>query len=61
MLPTIGEIFLYGRAAPIFLNISTIINPELTGKENIYLIVAMYKMSKDEIEEKIDNIISFLN
>ena len=51
--PTSGEIVLYGKVAPIFLNISSIINPELTGKENIYL------MTKEEIEEKIDNIISF--
>jgi lipopolysaccharide transport system ATP-binding protein len=56
--PTIGSIKSRGRIASL-LEVGTGFNPELTGKENIYLNGAILGMTKKEITSKIDEIIDF--
>jgi lipopolysaccharide transport system ATP-binding protein len=56
--PTEGEIRLQGRVASL-LEVGTGFNPELTGRENIYLNGTILGMSKAEIKEKLAEIIDF--
>ncbi len=56
--PTTGSIKSRGRIASL-LEVGTGFNPELTGKENIYLNGAILGMTKKEIASKIDEIIDF--
>ena len=56
--PTSGSIKSRGRIASL-LEVGTGFNPELTGKENIYLNGAILGMTKKEIASKIDEIIDF--
>lgn len=56
--PTTGGIKSRGRIASL-LEVGTGFNPELTGKENIYLNGAILGMTKKEISSKIDEIIDF--
>ena len=56
--PTEGEIIIHGRVASL-LEVGTGFHGELTGRENIYLNGAILGMSKQEIDKKIDAIISF--
>ncbi len=56
--PTDGEICLNGRIASM-LEVGTGFNPELTGRENIYLNGAILGMKKSEIDKKIEDIIDF--
>jgi lipopolysaccharide transport system ATP-binding protein len=56
--PTTGSIKSRGRIASL-LEVGTGFNPELTGKENIYLNGAILGMTKKEITSKIDEIIDF--
>lgn len=56
--PTTGSIKSRGRIASL-LEVGTGFNPELTGKENIYLNGAILGMTKKEITSKIDEIIEF--
>ena len=56
--PTSGSIKSRGRIASL-LEVGTGFNPELTGKENIYLNGAILGMTKKEIASKIDEIIEF--
>ena len=56
--PTSGEILINGKICSI-LQGRVAFHPELTGLENIYLVGALYGMSKKQIEKKIDNIIEF--
>ena len=56
--PTLGSIKSRGRIASL-LEVGTGFNPELTGKENIYLNGAILGMTKKEIASKIDEIIDF--
>lgn len=56
--PTTGSIKSRGRIASL-LEVGTGFNPELTGKENIYLNGAILGMTKKEIASKIDEIIEF--
>lgn len=56
--PTEGKICIDGRISSM-LEVGTGFNPELTGRENIYLNGAILGMSKSEVDEKIDQIIEF--
>ncbi len=56
--PTEGEICIDGRISSM-LEVGTGFNPELTGRENIYLNGAILGMSKAEVDGKIEEIIDF--
>jgi lipopolysaccharide transport system ATP-binding protein len=56
--PTTGVIKSRGRIASL-LEVGTGFNPELTGRENIYLNGAILGMTKKEIDSKLDEIIEF--
>lgn len=56
--PTMGSIKSRGRIASL-LEVGTGFNPELTGRENIYLNGAILGMTKKEITSKLDEIIDF--
>jgi lipopolysaccharide transport system ATP-binding protein len=56
--PTTGIIKSRGRIASL-LEVGTGFNPELTGRENIYLNGAILGMTKKEITSKLDEIIAF--
>ncbi len=56
--PTVGRISIRGRVASL-LEVGTGFHPELTGRENIYLNGAILGMSKIEIRQKFDEIVTF--
>jgi lipopolysaccharide transport system ATP-binding protein len=56
--PTEGEIDIYGRIASM-LEVGTGFNPEMTGRENVYLNGAILGMTKAEIDVKMEDIIEF--
>lgn len=56
--PTEGRICIDGRISSM-LEVGTGFNPELTGRENIYLNGAILGMTRAEVSSKIDQIISF--
>ena len=56
--PTEGFIDIYGRIASM-LEVGTGFNPEMTGRENVYLNGAILGMTKAEIDAKMEQIIEF--
>ncbi|MBQ9844974.1 MAG: ATP-binding cassette domain-containing protein [Oscillospiraceae bacterium] len=56
--PTEGEIILRGKIASM-LEVGTGFNPELTGRENIYMNGTILGMKKSEIDKKMEEIIEF--
>lgn len=56
--PSTGRIELYGRVASL-LEVGTGFNPELTGRENIYLNGAILGMSRAEIRRNFEEIVDF--
>lgn len=56
--PTHGKITMRGRVASL-LEVGTGFNPELTGRENIYLNGAILGMTRKEISRKFDEIVAF--
>lgn len=56
--PTGGSIAMHGKVASL-LEVGTGFNPELTGRENIYLNGAIIGMTKKEINSKFKDIVSF--
>jgi len=56
--PTTGNITMRGRTASL-LEVGTGFNPELTGRENIYLNGAILGMTRAEINRKFDEIVAF--
>lgn len=56
--PTKGNVVVRGSVAPL-IEVSAGINPELTGRENIYLNGAILGIPKKVIRSKIDEIIEF--
>ncbi len=56
--PSKGEINYVGRMASL-LEVGTGFHPELSGRENIFLNGSILGMSRTEIEEQLDDIVSF--
>lgn len=56
--PTEGRIDLYGRVASL-LEVGTGFNPELTGRENIFLNGTILGLTKKEIEDRYQSIVDF--
>lgn len=56
--PTTGNFKVKGRIASL-LEVGTGFNPNLTGKENVYLNGAILGMSRQEINRKFDEIVDF--
>lgn len=56
--PTDGRIQTYGKLVP-FIELGVGFNPELTGRENVYLNGAMLGFSKKEVEAMYEDIVSF--
>ena len=56
--PTTGKITMGGRVASL-LEVGTGFNPELTGRENIFLNGAILGMTRKEITRKFDEIVAF--
>jgi len=56
--PTSGKITIEGRVASL-LEVGTGFNPELTGRENIFLNGSILGMSREEIRSKFDEIVAF--
>ncbi len=58
--PTFGNAEVYGRVSSL-LEVGTGFNPELTGRENVYLNGTILGMTKKEIDKKFDDIVYFSN
>lgn len=56
--PTKGEVIVRGSVAPL-IEVGAGVNPELTGRENIFLNGAILGMPKKIIQQKLDEIIAF--
>ena len=56
--PTEGEIKIRGRVSSL-LEVGTGFNMELTGRENVYLNGSILGMSREEIDEKFNDIVEF--
>ncbi len=56
--PTEGKIEIYGRVASL-LEVGTGFNPDLTGKENIYLNGTILGLTKKEIDARYNDIVEF--
>jgi ABC-2 type transport system ATP-binding protein len=56
--PTAGSVKTRGKLVP-FIELGVGFNPELTGRENVYLNGAMLGFSKKEIDEMYDDIVDF--
>lgn len=56
--PTKGEVRIKGRIAAL-LEVGTGFNPELTGRENVFLNGSILGMTKAEIRRKFDEIVAF--
>ena len=57
-LPDSGTIEMNGKVVP-FLELGVGFNPELTGRENVFLNGIILGMSRDFLEKKFDEIVSF--
>jgi ABC-type polysaccharide/polyol phosphate transport system ATPase subunit len=58
LTPTTGSIEVQGRIAAL-LELGSGFNPEFTGRENVYLYGSIMQMSRGEMNERIDEILSF--
>ncbi len=56
--PTGGSIETNGRIAPL-LELGSGFNPQFTGRENVYMNAAVLGMSREEVDERFDDIASF--
>lgn len=57
-VPTSGEVSVYGKLVP-FIELGVGFNPELTGRENVYLNGALLGFSKREIDKRYRDIVDF--
>lgn len=58
LAPTFGEVEICGRVAAL-LELGSGFNPEFTGRENIYMNASILGATKDEIDSRYDDIVSF--
>lgn len=56
--PDGGTVTINGRISP-FLELGIGFNPELSGRDNVYLNATVLGMSKEQIDEKFDSIVKF--
>ena len=56
--PDSGEVIVNGKLIP-FIELGVGFNPELTGRENVYLNGALLGFSHDEVEDMYDEIVDF--
>jgi lipopolysaccharide transport system ATP-binding protein len=58
LMPTTGEVRLNGRAAAL-LELGSGFNPEFTGRENVYLNGAILGFSREQMDDRFDQIAAF--
>ena len=58
MHPDSGQVLTGGRIAGL-IEVGAGFHPDLTGRDNVYLNAAILGMSKEQIEEKFDEIVAF--
>lgn len=58
LYPTFGRVAIQGKVAAL-LELGAGFNPEFTGRENIFLCASLYGLSKEQIEERFDQIAAF--
>lgn len=58
LTPTYGEIQVNGRVAAL-LELGAGFNPEFTGRENVYLNATILGLTREEIDERLEDIFSF--
>lgn len=56
--PSSGTVMVHGRVAPLLEPVAGM-NPDLTGRENIYLVGIILGMRRHEVKEKFDAIVEF--
>lgn len=56
--PTRGEAVIYGRVTSL-LEVGTGFNPDLTGRQNIYLNASLHGLSREETEQRMEAITTF--
>jgi ABC-type polysaccharide/polyol phosphate transport system ATPase subunit len=56
--PTDGDVTVFGRVAAL-LELGSGFNPEFTGRENVYLNGAILGISREEMDRRLDDILSF--
>lgn len=56
--PNKGKIYINGRISP-FLELGIGFNPELSGKDNVYLNATVLGLTKKQIDQKFDEIVAF--
>lgn len=56
--PTSGSVQIQGKLVP-FIELGVGFNPELTGRENVYLSAALSGFSRAEVDEMYDDIVQF--
>ena len=56
--PTLGQAIIHGNVTPI-LELGALFDPELTGRENVYLNGAMYGFSRQIMNGKLDRLLDF--
>lgn len=57
-VPTSGRVAVQGRVAP-FVELGVGFNPELTGRDNVFLNGAIFGMSRQELIARYDSIVAF--
>ncbi|MFD0803332.1 ABC transporter ATP-binding protein [Streptomonospora algeriensis] len=58
LIPDEGRVGVHGRVAPL-LELRAGFNGRLTGRENVYLVGSLHGMSRQEIDERFEEIVDF--